>query len=462
MSKRYVLFIITSLILGVGLVMAAFGTAAEVVAATPSDPTQAPGAISAPAIVTPTTTAPQAEVVVAALNIRQGPGVNYTILGVAYAGDTFKVAGVNVGRSWLQISRADGSRAWISGGSAYSRVQGSLEGVPVVQAPLAPGTAPGVAPTAGAGGKLAFMNTSGGDIYLIDADGSGLRLLVNGGLDPAISPDGQQIAFTRWGPTEGVYLINADGSNERQVHAAHQPKSPAWSPDGSQLVFNLQHGGRVEQVRECKISSEDSSGDANLPPDAYDIDRRTIEEDKRYEYCYSLPPKPAWSLRQLNLATAEFKDLSSDYGSFGPAWDPRNDWRVLYSGDVSLVQLDLNQNSRVSFIEGTRDRTPAFSPDGTRLALAHRQPENDQWRIDVVNVDSGERLPLTFEGNNISPTWSPDGSQIAFLSDREGAWNIWVMNADGSNQRPMFGPGTLTDIIFEFHGVDERMLSWGP
>lgn len=401
----------------------------------------------------------QAEVITAALNVREGPGINYTIQKVAKAGDTFEIVGIASNRSWVQIVSADGSKGWISALPAYTKISGSLDNVPVVQAALS--AAPAIAP-ASSGGKLVFMTSSGGDIYTINADGSGLRLLTRGGLDPALSPDGQQVAFTRWGPMEGVYLINIDGSNERQVHAGTQPKSPTWSPDGTQLVFNMQRGGRADITRECQFSSEDNSDDARLPPDAYDISKDTIpgnKKNQRYEYCYSLPAKPAWQLRKLDLATGQYQDLSSDYSSFGPAWDPRNSWRVVYSGDVSLVQLDVSQNTKTSLVEGNLDRTPAFSPDGSRLAVAHKGA-NDQWTIDVINLDTGERLQLANTGNNVSPAWSPDGSQLAFLSNRSGQWEIWVMNADGSNQRPMFAPGTLNGVPLQYNFVDERMISW--
>jgi Tol biopolymer transport system component len=59
-----------------------------------------------------------------------------------------------------------------------------------------------------------------------------------------------------------------------------------------------------------------------------------------------------------------------------------------------------------------------------------------------------------------SPTWSPDGSQIAFLTDRTGQWEIWVMNADGSNQRSLLPAGTLDGIALQYNGMDERVLSW--
>lgn len=399
--------------------------------------------------------APQAEITTAALNMRAGPGTNYDILAVAMQGDTFEITGTNADQSWLQVNRPDGTSAWISGWQDYVQVTGSLADVTVTQPSAAPAASPGAA-TPG-GGKLALMTHSGGDIYLINADGSNLRLLTQGGIDPALSPDGTQVAFTRWGLSEGVYLMNVDGSNERQIHPAHQPKSPAWSPDGTQLVFNMQRGGRLDVVRECTTSS--SKDDPDLPPDAYNIDRSTIKEDEEYEFCYSLPPRPWWQLRQFNLATGEFKDLNSDTNSFGPAWDPRESWRVVYSGDVNLVQLDLNRDEKFTLQPGSTDRTPTFSPDGTQLAVAADQ-SNGQYTIDVINMDTAERTALATQGSNVSPAWSPDGSQIAFLSNRDGAWNVYVMNADGSNQRPMFAAGTLNGLTFTYDGVDERMLSW--
>ncbi len=219
---------------------------------------------------------PQAEVITAALNMRTGPGTDFTILAVAMQGDTFEITGVNADQSWLQVQRPDGTSAWISGWQDYVQVTGSLAEVPLAQPSAAPAGLPGA--SAPGGGKLAIMTSSGGDIYLINADGSGLRLLTQGGIDPALSPDGAQVAFTRWGLTEGVYLMNVDGSGERQIHPSRQPKSPAWSPDGTQLVFNMQRGGRLDTVQECLIS--DSKDDPNLPPDAYDIGRKTIREDE--------------------------------------------------------------------------------------------------------------------------------------------------------------------------------------
>jgi len=61
----------------------------------------------------------------------------------------------------------------------------------------------------------------------------------------------------------------------------------------------------------------------------------------------------------------------------------------------------------------------------------------------------------------VAATWSPDGRTILFLTDRDGAWRLYRMNADGSNQRP-FLPTVLRDIPLAYDFSAERVASWGP
>jgi Tol biopolymer transport system component len=68
------------------------------------------------------------------------------------------------------------------------------------------------------------------------------------------------------------------------------------------------------------------------------------------------------------------------------------------------------------------------------------------------------QMPSSY--NNAAPTWSPDGSQIAFLSDRNGQWEIWTMNADGGNQQPLVTAEMLDGVTLQYDGMDERVLSW--
>ena len=63
--------------------------------------------------------------------------------------------------------------------------------------------------------------------------------------------------------------------------------------------------------------------------------------------------------------------------------------------------------------------------------------------------------------NNTAPVWSPDGKRIAFLTDRTGRWEIWVMNDDGSNPHPLLPSGTWDKLSIKYDSMDERVISGG-
>ncbi|HQF71539.1 MAG TPA: hypothetical protein PLH39_09700, partial [Promineifilum sp.] len=82
------------------------------------------------------------------------------------------------------------------------------------------------------------------------------------------------------------------------------------------------------------------------------------------------------------------------------------------------------------------DLMPAWSPDGTQIAFQSERTGGTD--IYVMNADgSGLRRLTTAEQFDGHPTWSPDGAQIAFSSARTGRYQIWVMNADGGGQRQL-------------------------
>ncbi len=82
------------------------------------------------------------------------------------------------------------------------------------------------------------------------------------------------------------------------------------------------------------------------------------------------------------------------------------------------------------------DRHPSWSPDGSMIAFAS-QRESDRFDIYLIDRETRATARLTDQGSNTLPAWSPDGGRIAFVSDRFGDKNIMVMNADGSNQRQL-------------------------
>ena len=291
---------------------------------------------------------------------------------------------------------------------------------------------------------------------MINSNGSGLRKLTTG-MDPALSPDGRTVAFTRWsssgsGSTGSLWVINVDGSGERRISdGLRQPKSPTWSPDGTQIVVNQQQGGTLE-TQAVPVFLYPPTSAVTLFDCPWTI--QTPEGPKEMMVpCYNLLGNPWWSLRVINVGDGTYRDLPSDRYAFSPTWNPANDWQVLYKARTGLQSMDVKRDANWAVTTDAYDRSPAYSPDGTKVALAYQQ--HDHLEVHVMNADGTGRKRLTEtplsvavdaqlkgqtapQWNNASPAWSPDGKQIAFVTDRRGKWEIWVMNADGSSQRPLF------------------------
>lgn len=338
--------------------------------------------------------------------------------------------------------------------------------------------------SSGLPGQLVFQTQSGGDIYLINADGTGLRRLTHG-LDPQLSPDGARVAFTRWEPEYELFTINTDGSGETAWASGwRQMKSPTWSADGSRLVVSYQSGGRLEdEIRRINlVNAARNEQGVRVPLQAREVE---LEGDT---LTYRLPMDAHWYLLQVDLATGQLDTLPAGQYAYSPTWHPTDPNRLLYTvGGRGIALYDAASQATGPVTTDGNDRAPAISPDGSRVAVSYNQ--SGHWEVHTFNIDGSNRRRLTEtplsvlaertvlqtqpvagkertvapeqpNWNNAAPAWSPDGSQIAFMTDRTGRWEIWLMNADGSNQRPMFPNGALDGLAFQYNGVDEHMLSW--
>jgi TolB protein len=323
---------------------------------------------------------------------------------------------------------------------------------------------PPVGTATAAGGRLVFTTKSGGDLYVVNPNGTGLRKLASGVIDPAVSPDGTQVAFTRWDGAEmgTLYVTNLDGSGERVVLSETlQAKSPAWSPDGQSIVVSFQHGGIRDPQPECRKFDRD---DGIRLPQNIKITKMHMDNDG-LKICFIRNEDLHWGLRQVNVATGKFEDLPADLYSYNPAWDPNNTSRVIYSGEKGLMQLDLTTGELKSLTNDDSDTGPVFSPDGQTLALTYQQ--HDHWEVYTYDLASGSRQRLTKPSiladpqySSASPAWSPDGSQIAFVTNRTGQWEIWAMNADGSNPHALFSAELQAQLGLDYQGMNEKLLNW--
>jgi hypothetical protein len=308
---------------------------------------------------------------------------------------------------------------------------------PPARAPVVAAPSPTATPKSVLEGRFVFQVGSGGDIYVVNADGTGLRHLTQG-MDPSWSPDGGQVVFARWTEPWGIYTIDGDGSNERLLYSSNVARSPVFSPDGSQIAFFFTTEGWHPAWR---IWIEGFGW--------YYIERG-------YE-------QTEWHLGVVNVAYGSFHEPYCDSLSFSPAWTIDGE-RLVYDGVQGLMVSEANGASNVPFTGDPHDHFPVMSPVGSMVAVQHWQ--HDHWEIYGTGADGVGRWPLTSSSpllerrpNNVSPAWSPDGKQIAFLSDRSGRWEFYVMDADGSNQRQIL-EGVTEQLTIFYSGGNERVLSW--
>lgn len=139
------------------------------------------------------------------------------------------------------------------------------------------------------------------------------------------------------------------------------------------------------------------------------------------------------------------------------------------SGDCGLYVMGTNGGNATKISNEVGDSAPSVSPDGGKVAFMSSSRDGaTNWEIWVMNADGSNPQRLTENGSNEGlPTWSPDGRTIAFVSDQGGFWAIWGMNPDGSSQRKLADmngspDGQVLHDIDNSRGWLEERISWAP
>src|SRR6266542_729660 len=152
----------------------------------------------------------------------------------------------------------------------------------------------------------------------------------------------------------------------------------------------------------------------------------------------------------MNVDGAGVRRLTSGPGDdFHPAWSP-DGTRIAYIGgkfpslDIYVMDADGSNPSRLTTAPGI-DADPAWSPDGSRIVFSSQRDNrtlraSDPYEGDLFLMDAGGAGQRRIVGGGgYKPAWSPDGSVIAFNSDRAGPFQIYLIHPDGSGLARLVG-----------------------
>jgi Tol biopolymer transport system component len=241
---------------------------------------------------------------------------------------------------------------------------------------------------------------------------------------PAWSADGGRIAFktAQFGSNQ-LAVINADGSGETLLTRTFRfsEGQPAWSPDGARLLYRRTPENPLVQNADIWVLDVAASAVDPTAPKTKAVLART--GDERY---------PSYSPDGTKIVFRGDLDLAEPSGD--------EEIYVMDADGAEVHQLTAN---------GDFDSAPAWSPDGTRIAFekaaagtfvpgvpAEPGKEAEEKDIYVMRADGTRVRRLTDSaGLDEGPVWSPDGTKIAFSSDRDGQQELYVMNSDGSDPR---------------------------
>jgi eukaryotic-like serine/threonine-protein kinase len=245
-------------------------------------------------------------------------------------------------------------------------------------------------------------------LSLVNVLSGTVRTLVTGdAVQPVWSPAGKRIAY--WGlrnrNQRDLWTVRADGTDPVPVTNDHAVDwSPTWSPDGRWLYFSSDRGGSMNLWR---IRIDEETGLTGGTPEPVML--------------------PALWVAHPRLSSDGRRLAFSSY---------------VRSGNLRRMRFDPAREVFVGVVETLTSGSQFFttarpSPDGQLLAFPNVSSTGQN--IFISTNDGKDIRQVTFgRSRDATPNWSPDGARLAFHSSRDGGlYRIWVVNADGSELRPL-------------------------
>jgi len=261
---------------------------------------------------------------------------------------------------------------------------------------------------------------------------------------PAYFHSGQKIAFQSWrNGNWDIYVMNPEGGEqELLVGSPDDEENPTLSPDDRYLYYTRVQPGAADGKRDIyrlQLASRKEEGIISSPADDW---YPVLSPDGRYLFFCSDrqgresgPLKKATSaIFRWDLEKGELKHVVGGTESYmAPYPHPLERYLICltYQNDVyRLVQLDFNgKNIRPLFGDPFHYGSPKFSPDGRKIAFFSNREGN--FDIYLRDLETGELLRLTgHPSHDMSPDFSPDGQRLVFHSNRDGHYQIYAIEMD--------------------------------
>jgi Tol biopolymer transport system component len=372
------------------------------------------------------------------------------IESVTYSGHDGSPAASPDGKAIAFMSNRDGMpRIWlkqVAGGGELALTEG-------------PDDFPRFSPD---GSAIIFVRTTpqSSSLYRVPLLGGDAHQLLDDVSGADWSPDGRQLAFTRWvsGDRSGsvVGVANADGSSAREVAfvAGRALITPRWSPNGRTIAAvnglgNVAAGWGIDLVDVTGSGSHllaTPGGNKRISSVLWSADSRSIIYSEAESVAAWLSGSSARIIRQ---------DVTT--GAARPIFWVANHSRtldVLGPGRLLLDTRSSRENLRELPVDGgqtaprwltqgaSTDRQPTYSPEGRWVAFSSNRGGNlDLWS---VNRENGTVRRLTDDGaDDWDVAYSPDGRRLLWGSNRTGPYEVWAANPDGSGPHQLSHDGTF-------------------